>query len=110
MRGNTKMLADMTTKIGEMQQRAFVAADAIVQANDSLGKIIATARQKDVEAQRAREAMLALVQESQKRLVESPRGAQLEHVPTASSAPARSVLSTWQRVWSSSPNCRLLWL
>ncbi len=87
MRGNTKMLADMTTKIGEMQQRAFVAADAIVQANDSLGKIIATARQKDVEAQRAREAMLALVQESQKRLAESLRGAQLEHVPTASSAP-----------------------
>ena len=59
VRGNTKMLADMTTKIGEMQQCAFVAADAIVQANDSLGKIIATARQKDVEAQRAREAMLA---------------------------------------------------
>ena len=87
VRGNTKMLADMTTKIGEMQQRAFVAADAIVQANDSLGKIIATARQKDVEAQRAREAMLALVQESQKRLAESLRGAQLEHVPTASSAP-----------------------
>src|SRR5271157_2767149 len=87
VRGNTKMLADMTTKIGEMQQRAFVAADAIVQANDSLAKIIATARQKDVEAQRAREAMLALVQESQKRLAESLRGAQLEHVPTASSAP-----------------------
>ena len=81
------MLADMTTKIGEMQQRTFVAADAIVQANDSLGKIIATARQKDVEAQRAREAMLALVQESQKRLAESLLGAQLEHVPTASSAP-----------------------
>ena len=75
------MLADMTTKIGEMQQRAFVAADAIVQANDSLGKIIATARQKDVEAQRAREAMLALVQESQKRLVESPRGARARARP-----------------------------
>ena len=110
VRGNTKMLADMTTKIGEMQQCAFVAADAIVQANDSLGKIIATARQKDVE----RSGLARPCWRSSRRARSGWRS-RCEALSSSTSRqppppPARSVLSTWQRVWSNSPNCRLLWV
>ena len=61
VRGNTKMLADMTTKIGEMQQRHLRGGRCHRPGERLAGQDHRHRKaEKDVEAQRAREAMLAL--------------------------------------------------
>jgi uncharacterized protein YaaN involved in tellurite resistance len=81
--GNAEMAGQLEMAILEMQKRGFVDAQVLVKVNDALAQQIQNVQQKQIEAKQARAESIQVIVESQRRLVESMKGANQELVATS---------------------------